>query len=66
MTLTQILEAWNQLHPDDTIHARQVKMKFGRLCFYTDLEWREKDFLSTIISCFEENVFLPFSESRKH
>ena len=24
MILTQILEAWNRLHPDDAIHATQV------------------------------------------
>lgn len=34
MTLTQILEAWNQLHPDDTVHAVQVKTKFRRLRFH--------------------------------
>ena len=64
MILTQILEAWNQLHPDDTIHAVQVKTKFRRLRFHTDREWRENDFLSAIINCFEENVALPFPESR--
>ena len=64
MTLTQILEAWNQLHPDDAIHAVQVKTKIRRLRFHTDREWRENDFLSTIINCFEENVALPFSETR--
>ena len=66
MTLTQILEAWNRLHPEDAIHAVQVKTKFRRLRFHTDREreWRENDLLSVIINCFEENVSLPFPESR--
>ena len=63
MTLTQIMEGWNQRHPDDAIHARQVKTKFRKLRFHTDREWREDDFLSFIIHCFEENVSLPFPES---
>lgn len=63
MTLTQILEAWNQLYPEDAIHAVQVKTKFRKLRFHTDRERHENDFLSAIINCFEENVSLPFPES---
>ena len=54
LTLTRILEHHNQLHPEDTIHARQVKSKFGQLRYYTDRPHNENDFLVHIISVFEE------------
>ena len=63
LTLTQILEEWNRLHPDDAVHATQVKTKFGKLRFHTDREWRENDFLSIIVHCFEENIMEPVQRS---
>ena len=54
LALTRILERHNQLHPEDAIHARQVKCKFGQLRYYTDRPHDENDFLIHIINVFEE------------
>ena len=55
LALTRILERHNQLHPENAVHATQVKCKFGGLRFYTDhCATGDEDFIVFIIAVFEE------------
>ena len=66
LALTRILERHNSLHPENAVHATQVKCKFGGLRFYTDhCADDDDDFIVFIIGAFEEMVHLPQKSGRK-
>ena len=55
LALTRILERHNQLHPENAVHATQVKCKFGGLRFHTDHRATgDEDFIVFIIAVFEK------------
>ena len=55
LALTRILEFYNRQYPENAVHARQVKSKFGGLSFYTDHPIDDElDFTNVIIREFEQ------------